>query len=103
MAAALSRAPAGKDSSARLQAIGKIPETRHRYAKQARPLTAFLFMLGRGLIAGYLTQAAPTSIYGSMGTLALALLWIYYASLVVFIGTLLTAEVDERERQAKTA
>ena len=40
----------------------------------------------------------PTSAYGSVAALALMLLWIYYASLVVFIGALFTAVVDERER-----
>jgi membrane protein len=71
-----------------------------RRALAGGALTAFLFMLGRSLIAGYLARAAPASLYGSMGTLALALLWIYYASLVVFVGALLTAVVDERERLA---
>ena len=32
-----------------------------------------------------------------MGTLALAMLWIYYAGLVVFLGALLTAVLDERQ------
>ena len=42
--------------------------------------------------------ADPTSTYGSMASLALAMLWIYYASLVVFVGALFTAVVDERAR-----
>jgi membrane protein len=33
-----------------------------------------------------------------MGALILALVWIYYAALIVFIGALLTAIVDERAR-----
>jgi membrane protein len=37
-----------------------------------------------------------------MATLALALLWIYYVSLVVFIGALLTAVIDERQRIGAT-
>jgi membrane protein len=37
-----------------------------------------------------------------MGTLVLALVWIYYAALIVFIGALVTAVVDERAKaQAK--
>jgi membrane protein len=31
-----------------------------------------------------------------MATLAIALLWVYYASLIVFLGALLTAVIDER-------
>jgi membrane protein len=61
-------------------------------------LTAALFLLGRALIGWYLQSANPTAAYGSAGTLALTLLWIYYASLVVFVGALFTAVVDERAR-----
>ncbi len=58
--------------------------------------TALLFVLGRAAISWYLKHADPGSAYGSMGTLMLALVWIYYAALIVFIGALLTAVVDER-------
>ena len=58
--------------------------------------TALLFLLGRAAIGWYLQQSDPGSAYGSMGTLVLAVVWIYYAALVVFIGALLTAVVDER-------
>jgi membrane protein len=34
----------------------------------------------------------------SLGALLLALVWIYYAALIVFIGALITAVVDERAR-----
>ena len=61
-------------------------------------VTSALFLLGRALIGWYLGQLPATATYGSMGTMALALLWIYYACLVVFVGALLTAVIDERER-----
>ena len=61
--------------------------------------TALLFLLGRAAIAWYLGRADPGSAYGSMGTIVLALVWIYYAALIVFVGALLTAVVDERARQ----
>lgn len=60
--------------------------------------TAVLFLMGRGAIGWYLQQAHPGAAYGSMGALLLALVWIYYAALIVFIGALLTAIVDERAR-----
>jgi membrane protein len=63
-------------------------------------LTAGLFLVGRAAITWYLDQVNPTSTYGSMSALALALLWIYYACLVVFIGALFTAVFDERQRAA---
>ncbi|MDQ2701382.1 MAG: YihY/virulence factor BrkB family protein [Pseudomonadota bacterium] len=62
--------------------------------------TALLFMLGRAAIAWYVGQSNPASAsaYGSMGAIVLALVWIYYAALVVFVGALLTAVVDERAK-----
>jgi membrane protein len=63
--------------------------------------TALLFLLGRAAIGWYLGSSNPASAsaYGSMATMVLALVWIYYAALVVFIGALLTAVVDERARE----
>lgn len=63
--------------------------------------TALLFVLGRAAIAWYLERADPGSAYGSMGALMLALVWIYYAALVVFVGALFTAVVDERAHAAR--
>lgn len=60
--------------------------------------TAGMFLLGRAAIAWYLQRAEPGSPYGAMGTLVLALVWIYYAALIVFVGALLTAVVDERAK-----
>ena len=60
--------------------------------------TALLFMLGRAAIAWYVGRAEPGLAYGSMGTLVLALVWIYYAALIVFAGAMLTAVVDERAK-----
>jgi len=60
--------------------------------------TALLFLLGRGAIAWYLGRADPGSAYGSMGTIVLGLVWIYYAALIVFVGALFTAVVDERAK-----
>lgn len=69
-----------------------------RRALMGGALTSAFFLVGRALIGWYLGQVPPTSTYGSMGTMALALLWIYYVCLVVFVGALLTAVIDERQR-----
>lgn len=61
--------------------------------------TALLFVLGRGAIGWYLGRADPGSAYGSMGTIVLALVWMYYAALIVFVGALFTAVVDERAKR----
>jgi membrane protein len=67
-----------------------------RRALAGGALTSVLLLLGRAGIAWYLDVANPTAAFGSMATLALALLWIYYAALIVFVGALLTAVIDER-------
>ncbi|WP_024889017.1 YihY/virulence factor BrkB family protein [Luteimonas huabeiensis] len=59
-------------------------------------ITAALFMLGRWAIGVYIAQAAPGSAYGSMGTLVILLVWMYYAAMVFFVGALITAVIDER-------
>jgi membrane protein len=59
-------------------------------------ITALLFTAGRYLIGLYLAEAAPGSAYGSMGALVLLLVWVYYASVVFFVGALITAVIDER-------
>jgi membrane protein len=65
--------------------------------------TALMFLLGRAAIGWYLGRADPGSAYGSMGTIVLALVWIYYAALIVFVGALLTAVVDERAKARRGA
>lgn len=62
-------------------------------------ITAALFVLGRWAIGLYLARAAPGSAYGSMGTLVVLLVWIYYAAIVFFTGALITAVMDERARR----
>ena len=69
-----------------------------RRALQGGAITALLFVLGRAAIAWYLQTSDPGSAYGSMGTIVLALVWIYYAALIVFLGALVTAVVDERAK-----
>lgn len=61
-------------------------------------ITAVLFALGRYAIGVYIVTAAPGSAYGSMGTLVILLVWMYYASVVFFVGALITAVIDERVR-----
>lgn len=73
---------------------------RWRTAVGGGALTALLFVLGRAGIGWYLEQSDPGSAYGSMSSLVLAVVWIYYAGLIVFIGALLTAVFDERGQPA---
>lgn len=53
-------------------------------------VTAMLFVVGRYVIATYLTLAAPASPYGAAGSLVLLLLWVYYSSLILLLGAAFT-------------
>lgn len=66
-----------------------------RHALGGGAVTALLFVVGRAVIGWYLQRSDPGSAYGSMGTLVVTIVWMYYAGLIVFIGALLTAVVDE--------
>ena len=59
--------------------------------------TAMLFVIGQYLISLYLTKAAPGSTYGAAGSLVVVLMWVYYSSLILFMGTALTrAFIEQR-------
>jgi membrane protein len=49
-------------------------------------LTAGLFVLGKELIALYLGRSAIGSAYGAAGSLIVLLVWVYYSTLITFIG-----------------
>ena len=76
---------------------------RWRQALLGGAITAGLFVLGRWGIGTYIARAAPGSAYGSMGTLVILLVWMYYAAMVFFAGALITAVIDERARERRIA
>lgn len=80
-----------------------LPDRRVRWRQAAlgAVITAVLFSGGRYLIGLYIAEAAPGSAYGSMGTLVILLVWIYYATLVFFTGALITAVIDERATERR--
>lgn len=49
-------------------------------------LTSFLFTLGKYGLAMYLGRASTTSSYGAAGSVIIILMWVYYASLILFFG-----------------
>lgn len=49
-------------------------------------LSAMLFTAGKALIAWYLGTTALTSVLGAAGSLAAILIWVYYASGILFFG-----------------
>ena len=53
-------------------------------------LTALLFTIGKILIGIYLGTSGVASTYGAAGSLITVLLWVYYSSLIFFLGAELT-------------
>jgi len=49
-------------------------------------LTSLLFTVGKILIGLYLGTSGVTSTYGAAGSLITVLLWVYYSSLIFFLG-----------------
>jgi membrane protein len=48
--------------------------------------TGTLFTIGKLLIGYYLARSEPGSVFGAAGSLAVALLWIYYSSIILLLG-----------------
>jgi membrane protein len=48
--------------------------------------TGVLFTVGKLLIGYYLTRSEPGNVFGAAGSLAVALLWIYYSSIILLLG-----------------
>jgi membrane protein len=53
-------------------------------------LTASLFMIGRVLIGKYLGHSAAVSVFGTASSLAVLLLWVYYSTMIFFLGAEIT-------------
>jgi membrane protein len=53
-------------------------------------LTSILFDLGKYALAFYFGEAEPGSTYGAAGSIILILLWVSYASLILFYGAEIT-------------
>ncbi|MGH7848076.1 MAG: YihY/virulence factor BrkB family protein [Candidatus Binatia bacterium] len=49
-------------------------------------LTSLLFTIGKILIGLYLGTSGATSTFGAAGSLITILLWVYYSSLILFLG-----------------
>ena len=53
-------------------------------------VTALLFVVGKFLLGYYLGRTDPAGAFGAAGSLALILIWVYYASMIVLFGAELT-------------
>ncbi len=63
-------------------------------------ITSLLFTVGKFLIGLYLGQASVGSTYGAAGSAIVLMVWIYYASLILFFGAKIT-QVMARQRGAR--
>ncbi|WP_324674502.1 YihY/virulence factor BrkB family protein [Hymenobacter sp. GOD-10R] len=55
-------------------------------------ITAALFVLGKYLIAFYISYANPGSAFGAAGSAIVLLVWVNYSSLIIFFGAEFTQE-----------
>ncbi len=53
-------------------------------------ITGLLFVAGEYGISEYLRSSGTTTLYGAAGSLVILLLWIYYSSIILFLGAELT-------------
>ena len=53
-------------------------------------VTAAMFTIGKELMGVYLNFSHPGAIYGAAGSLAIILIWVYYASAILIFGAQLT-------------
>ena len=60
-------------------------------------MTAVLFTVGKFLIGLYLGNKDMTSSYGQAGSLVLLLVWVYYSSMIFFLGAELTQVWAKRQ------
>lgn len=58
--------------------------------------TALLFVLGKYLVGLYLGRSSVASGYGAAGSLVILLIWIYYSSLILFLGAEFTQVYAKR-------
>ena len=49
-------------------------------------VTALLFLLGKFLIGYYLGESRLSTTYGAAGSIIILLLWVYYSSIILFLG-----------------
>ena len=66
-----------------LMRIGVGPKPALRYLVMGAVLGALLFIVGKQLLAWYLSTAAVVSAYGAAGSLVVLLMWIYFSSAVL--------------------
>lgn len=65
--------------------------------------TALLFSVGKYVIGLYLGAASVGSTFGAAGSAVVFMVWIYYASLILFLGASITRVVAYRPKVSEFA
>jgi len=60
-------------------------------------VTALLFVVGKFLIGFYISRSEPGSAYGAAASLAVILVWVYYAALILLLGAEFTQQWARRK------
>lgn len=61
-------------------------QTKWRYVLVGGALTSLLFTIGKTLLGIYIGSSSVTSTYGAAASLVVILIWVYYASQILFFG-----------------
>jgi membrane protein len=69
-----------------------LPDARIRWRHIMRGAftTTVLFMIGKSAITYFLGTSTVTSAYGAAGTIIVILLWVYYSSMILYMGAIFT-------------
>ncbi|MFS4461151.1 YihY/virulence factor BrkB family protein [Bdellovibrio sp. HCB2-146] len=65
-----------------------LPQSRipWREATESSILTSALFVIGKEFVGNYLASSFLSSSYGAAGSVIILLAWVYYSSLIIFVG-----------------
>ena len=66
-------------------------------------VTSLLFTLGKFAIGFYLAKASVASSYGAAGSVVILLLWVYYSSLILYLGAEFTHVYSMRYGSRRSA
>ena len=77
--------------------IGTGDKPRMRYLIAGAAIGAFLFTIGKQVLAWYLSTAAVVSAYGAAGSLVVLLMWIYFSSAILLFAASCARALDNAD------
>ena len=66
-----------------------------KHVRTGAIFTAILFMIGRYLIGLYIQKTGTESTYGAAGSIVIILIWIYFSSVILYLGAEFTQVYTE--------